>query len=45
VFGQLAAASVLDHFGWLDVPQIRFNWWRLGGIVLLFAGALMIQKK
>ena len=45
VFGQLLAAAVLDHFGWLDVPQIRVNAWRVGGAILLLAGALMMQKK
>jgi len=44
VFGQLTAAALLDHFGWLGVPQLRMTWWRLGGAVLLFAGTLMMQK-
>jgi uncharacterized membrane protein YdcZ (DUF606 family) len=35
----------LDHFGWLGVPQIRINWWRICGVVLLFSGALLMQKK
>lgn len=45
VFGQLTAAGVLDHFGWLGVPQVRFNWWRIGGAVLLLAGTVMMQRK
>lgn len=45
VFGQLTAAAVLDQFGWLGVPQVRLNWWRIGGAVLLLAGTLMIQRK
>jgi transporter family-2 protein len=45
VFGQLLAAAVIDHFGWLDVPQIRMNGWRICGAILLLAGALMMQKK
>ena len=45
VFGQLIAAAVLDQFGWLGVPQVRLNWWRIGGAVLLLAGTLMMQRK
>ena len=45
VFGQLVAATALDHFGWLGVPQIRFNGWRLCGVLLLFGGALLMQRK
>jgi transporter family-2 protein len=45
VFGQLTASAILDHFGWMDVPLIRLNGWRVCGAVLLFAGALMMQRK
>lgn len=45
VFGQLIAAAVLDQFGWLGVPQVRLNWWRISGAVLLLAGTLMMQRK
>jgi transporter family-2 protein len=45
VFGQLTTAALLDHFGWLGVPQIRLNWWRVGGAILLFAGMWMMQRK
>jgi bacterial/archaeal transporter family-2 protein len=45
VFGQLTAAAVLDHFGWLGVPQIRINWWRISGAVVLLVGTVMMQRK
>jgi transporter family-2 protein len=45
VLGQLLMAALLDHFGWLGVPQVRLNWWRIGGAVILFAGTLMMQRK
>lgn len=45
VFGQLTAAALLDHFGWLGVPRIRLNAWRLAGAVLLLAGMLLMQRK
>lgn len=45
VFGELTAAALLDNFGWLGVPHVRLNWWRVGGAILLLAGTLMMQKK
>jgi bacterial/archaeal transporter family-2 protein len=45
VFGQLIASAILDHFGWMGVPLIRLNGWRICGAVLLFAGASMMQHK
>ena len=45
VFGQLTAAALLDQFGWLGIPQVRLNWWRIGGAALLLAGTLMMQRK
>lgn len=45
VLGQIIAAALLDHFGWLGVKQEPFNVWRLIGAILLFAGALLMQKK
>ena len=45
VFGQLMMAALLDHFGWLGVPQVKMNWWRISGAVILFAGTIMMQRK
>ena len=45
VFGQMAAALVLDSFGWLGVPRAPLNGWRILGGVLLMAGVLLIQGK
>ena len=45
VLGQLIAAVIIDHFGWLGVPQVRLNPWRICGAVLLFVAALMMQKR
>ena len=45
VFGQIAAALVLDSFGWLGVPRAPLNLWRIAGAVLLMAGVLLIQQK
>jgi bacterial/archaeal transporter family-2 protein len=43
IAGQLAAASVIDHFGLFGVPVIEMHLWRAVGIVLLFAGALLVR--
>jgi transporter family-2 protein len=45
VFGQLVAAVVLDHFGWLGVKQIPINAWRIAGMLFLMAGAALMQRK
>ena len=45
VFGQLAAALVLDSFGWLGVPRAPLNLWRVLGVVLVFTGVLLVQHK
>lgn len=45
VFGQLVAALALDSFGWLGVPRIPINPWRIVGAALLLAGVVLIQRK
>ena len=45
VFGQLLAAVVIDHFGWLGVPRVPINPWRIAGAVGLFISAILLQKK
>ncbi len=45
VFGQMAAALLLDSFGWLGVPRAPLNAWRILGGVLVVAGVLLIQQK
>ncbi len=45
VFGQMAAALVLDSLGWLGVPRVPLNGWRILGGVLVVAGVLLIQQK
>lgn len=45
VFGQMAAALLLDSLGWLGVPRAPLNAWRILGGVLVVAGVLLIQGK
>jgi transporter family-2 protein len=44
VIGQFSAAIIIDHFGWMGLPVKSISWYRVGGIVLLLAGAYLIQK-
>lgn len=45
VFGQLTAAVVIDHFGWLGVPRVPLNPWRIAGALGLLVSVLLMQKK
>ena len=45
VGGQMAAALLLDAFGWLGVPRTPLSAWRILGGVLVVAGVLLIQGK
>lgn len=45
IFGQLVGTLLLDTFGWLGVPRIPLNSWRVAGATLLFVGVLMMQHK
>jgi transporter family-2 protein len=44
IAGQLAAALVVDHFGWLGVPVRPVNPLRAVGAVCLIAGVLLIRR-
>jgi transporter family-2 protein len=45
ILGQLVAAALIDHFGWLGVKRVPLNAWRIGGAVAVFAGVLLMQRK
>lgn len=45
VFGQLTAAAVLDHFGWLGVERVPLGLPRVLGIALLAVGVLLASRK
>jgi len=44
IAGQMLTAVVLDHFGWLGFAQHSANLWRLVGVGLLIAGAILILR-
>ncbi len=44
VCGQLLAALVLDHFGWLGFEKHSINWQRVSGVLLVIAGLILTVK-
>ena len=44
IAGQLIGALILDHYGWLGLPQNPLNSSRLGGALLLMAGVWLMQR-
>jgi len=44
IAGQLAAALVIDHFGWLGAPRQPVGAARLAGLALVVAGALLMRR-
>lgn len=45
VFGQLVAAAVIDHFGWLGAPRAPLGLARLLGMGLLLGGVFLVQRR
>src|SRR6187551_2518258 len=44
LLGQLATALVIDHFGWLGLPEHPITLVRLAGVALLGAGVWLITR-
>lgn len=44
VAGQLLAAVILDHYGWLGFSLHPANGWRLLGVLLIMAGVLLVVR-
>ena len=44
VAGQMLVTLVIDHFGLLDVPVKEVSFARVGGILLIIAGVILIRK-
>lgn len=45
VGGQLVFSILLDHFGLLNLPQHSVSFSRLIGVVLVFAGVLLVTQR
>jgi transporter family-2 protein len=44
LLGQLSTAVVLDHFGWLGLPENPITWTRVTGVALLAVGVWLISR-
>lgn len=44
VAGQLVLGVILDHFGAFGTPPQPISWSRLGGILLIVGGALLVRR-
>jgi len=44
LLGQLATALIIDHFGWLGLPEHPITLVRLAGVGLLGAGVWLITR-
>ncbi|MFQ3581126.1 MAG: DMT family transporter [Chloracidobacterium sp.] len=44
ITGQLIGALILDHYGWLGLPQQPLTWSRLLGALLLLVAIWLIQR-
>jgi transporter family-2 protein len=44
VLGQLLAALVIDHYGWIGFPEHPISTLRIVGAILLFGGVLLIVR-
>ncbi len=44
VTAQLAAAMVIDNFGWFESPRVAISWLRVLGVALLVVGTRLVAK-
>ena len=44
VFGQMAAAIVVEHFGWLGLPAHAASLPRVAGALLIVAGVVLVRR-
>ena len=42
--GQLATALIIDHFGWLGLPENPITWTRIAGVALVGAGVWLVSR-
>ena len=44
LLGQLLTAMVVDHFGWLGLPENPITWTRMAGVALVGMGAWLVSR-
>jgi transporter family-2 protein len=42
--GQMLVTLLIDHFGWLGVPEKPINMWRVLGAAFITVGVILIRK-
>lgn len=42
--GQMLVTLLIDHFGWLGVPEKPINLWRIFGAALITVGVILIRR-
>jgi transporter family-2 protein len=43
IAGQMVFSLIMDHYGWLGVPEAPINWARSLGVALIIAGVVLIR--
>ena len=44
LLGQIFAAMLIDHFGWLGVAVHSIGWMRVIGLILMICGVYMVKR-
>ena len=44
IAGQMLVTLIIDHFGWLGVPVKEVSLARIGGVLLVMAGVILIRR-
>ncbi len=44
IAGQMLVSLLIDHFGWLGIPEKPINLWRVLGATLITIGVILIRK-
>jgi transporter family-2 protein len=44
LLGQLAMSLIIDHYGWLGLPENPITWTRVAGVLLLSAGVWLLSR-
>ncbi len=44
IAGQMIITLLMDHFGWLGVPEKPINFWRVLGAILITVGVILVRR-
>lgn len=43
IAGQMILGVIMDHYGWLNLPENPISWWRVIGVLLIIVGVVLIR--